>query len=141
MLNQLTEVCMRKIMIVDDSLIIRINLKKLFEKNGFEVVAEATNGREAVEKYIIFQPDIITMDITMPEMDGISALEKIREIDEQIPVVMISALGQELKILEAVNKGANHFIVKPFQEIDVINKIEHVINTVQGAKLNAAISG
>ncbi|MGE4590071.1 MAG: response regulator, partial [Acidaminococcaceae bacterium] len=107
---------MRKIMIVDDSLIIRINLKKLFEKNGFEVVAEATNGREAVEKYIIFQPDIITMDITMPEMDGISALEKIREIDEQIPVVMISALGQELKILEAVNKGANHFIVKPFQE-------------------------
>ncbi len=132
---------MRKIMIVDDSLIIRINLKKLFEKNGFEVVAEATNGREAVEKYIIFQPDIITMDITMPEMDGISALEKIREIDEQIPVVMISALGQELKILEAVNKGANHFIVKPFQEIDVINKIEHVINTVQGAKLNAAISG
>ncbi|MDN5314788.1 MAG: two-component system, chemotaxis family, chemotaxis protein CheY [Clostridiales bacterium] len=132
---------MRKIMIVDDSLIIRINLKKLFEKNGFEVVAEATNGREAVEKYIIFQPDIITMDITMPEMDGISALEKIREIDEQIPVVMISALGQELKILEAVNKGANHFIVKPFQEIDVINKIEHVINTVQGAKLNAVISG
>jgi two-component system chemotaxis response regulator CheY len=141
MLNQLTEVCMRKIMIVDDSLIIRINLKKLFEKNGFEVVAEATNGREAVEKYIIFQPDIITMDITMPEMDGISALEKIREIDEQIPVVMISALGQELKILEAVNKGANHFIVKPFQEIDVINKIEHVINTVQGAILNAVISG
>lgn len=118
---------MKRIMIVDDSLIIRMSLKKLFEKNGFEVVAEAANGQEAVDKFKKFQPDLTTMDITMPVLDGIAALELIRAIDEQAHVIMISALGQELKIIEALNKGAKQFIVKPFKEDDVLNRVQGVL--------------
>jgi len=114
---------MKKIMIVDDSLIIRVNLKKLLEKNGYEVVAEAANGQEAVEKYEKFHPDLVTMDITMPVLDGISATQEILAIDSNACVVMISALGQEAKIIEALNKGARHYIVKPFKEINVINTL------------------
>ena len=117
---------MKSIMIVDDSLIIRINLKKILEKNGYQVVAEAANGQEAVEKYGSFHPDLVTMDITMPILDGISALKKIREMDNDACVVMISALGQEEKIIEAMNDGARHFIVKPFNELDVI----HIFNDI-----------
>ncbi len=118
---------MNKIMIVDDSLIIRISLKKLFEKNGFEVVAEAGNGEEAVAKYQKCQPDLVTMDITMPILDGISALEQIRGLDSEANVIMISALGQEIKIIEAIDKGARQFIVKPFNEADVINRVQSVL--------------
>ena len=118
---------MKKIMIVDDSLIIRMSLKKLFENNGFQVVAEAANGQEAVDKFQKFQPDLTTMDITMPVLDGIAALEMIRAIDEQAHVIMISAMGQELKIIEALNKGAKQFIVKPFKEDDVMNRVQSVL--------------
>lgn len=117
---------MKKIMIVDDSLMIRINLKKAFENSGYQVVAEATNGQEAVSKYLQNQPDLVTMDITMPVMDGITALEQIRRLDANACVVMISALGQEIKIIEALNKGARHYIVKPFKEADVLKKIEDI---------------
>ncbi len=118
---------MGKIMIVDDSLIIRMNLKKLFEKQGYDIVAEAVNGQEAVEKYAKHQPDLVTMDITMPVRDGISALEEILRMDGQASVIMISALGQELKIIEALDKGACHYIVKPFKEADVIGKVQNAL--------------
>jgi two-component system chemotaxis response regulator CheY len=117
---------MIKIMIVDDSLIIRVNLKKLFQKNGYEVVAEATNGQDAYEKYLQEKPDLTTMDITMPVMDGITALEKICCTDKSAKVIMISVLGQELKIVEALNKGAKHYITKPFAEKDVLDKVSVV---------------
>lgn len=119
---------MKKIMIVDDSLIMRINLKKIFEKQGYVVVAEASNGQEAIEKYVKFRPDLTTMDITMPVLDGISALQKIRAIDGSACVIMISALGQEMRIIEALNNGARHFIVKPYQELDIINKVKSILN-------------
>lgn len=119
---------MKKIMIVDDSLIIRMNLKKIFETQGYEVVAEAANGEDAVEKYMKFQPDLTTMDITMPVMDGISALRKIRMLDGNARVIMISALGQEMKIIEALNMGARHYIVKPFKEYDVVSKVQSILN-------------
>ena len=118
---------MKKIMIVDDSLVIRINLKKIFQKQGYEIVAEAANGQEAVEKYMKFHPDLTTMDITMPILDGISALQKIRELDNEAVIIMISALGQELKIIEAMKSGAQHYIVKPFKENDVISKVKTVL--------------
>ena len=119
---------MKNVMIVDDSLIMRINLKKIFEKQGYKVIAEAVNGQEAVEKYLKYQPDLTTMDITMPVLDGISALQKIRLINHNASVIMISALGQELKIIDALNKGAKHYIVKPFKENDVISKVESVLS-------------
>lgn len=119
---------MKKIMIVDDSLIVRMNLKRIFEKKGYQIVAEAANGKDAVEKYAKYQPDLTTMDITMPVLDGISALQNIISLDSNACIVMISALGQEKKIIDAVNKGARHFIVKPFNETDVINKIDSILN-------------
>jgi two-component system chemotaxis response regulator CheY len=118
---------MKKIMIVDDSLIIRINLKKIFEKHGYQVIAEAANGQDAVDKFMKFRPDLITMDITMPVLDGISALQKIKTIDTSACVIMISALGQEMKIIEALNKGARHYIIKPFKEHDVVSKVKSIL--------------
>jgi len=118
---------MARIMIVDDSLIVRMNLKKILINSGHEVVAEASNGEEACLKYEECKPDVVTLDITMPKMDGIEALSKICEEDRDASIIMISALGQELKILEALDKGAKHYIVKPFKESDVLNKIDTVL--------------
>ena len=119
---------MKRVMIVDDSLIVRVNLKKVFESQGYQVVAEAANGQDAVEKYEKLKPDLVTMDITMPVLDGISALQRIREMDEEACGVMISALGQEIKIIEAMNCGARHYIVKPFKDEDVISKIDSIFD-------------
>jgi len=119
---------MKQIMIVDDSLILRVNLKRILEKQGYQIVAEAADGQEAVEKFMKFRPDLVTMDITMPVLDGISALQKIRMIDSNACVVMISAMGQEIKIIEAMNNGARNFIVKPFHENDVIRIIAGILS-------------
>nr|WP_250230235.1 response regulator [Anaeropeptidivorans aminofermentans] len=132
---------MKRIMIVDDSLIMRINLKKIFEKQGHQVVAEASNGQEAVEKYMSAHPDLVTMDITMPQLDGISALQKIHTLDKNACVVMISALGQEIKIIEAINKGAKHYIIKPFKEDTVVNIINTVLDAEAGERENAYDAG
>lgn len=104
------------------------------------MVTEAANGQEAVEKYRIFRPDLVTMDITMPVLDGISALQQIRTIDGNACVVMISALGQEIKIIEAMNQGARHFIVKPFKETEVINKIGSILEDKAEEQVNAFAS-
>ena len=119
---------MKTILIVDDSLIMRMNLRKIFEKQGYEVVAEAVNGMEAVEYYQKFRPDLTTMDITMPVLDGLSALQKIRLLNGRASVIMISAMGQEIKVIEALNKGARHYILKPFQEKDVISKVKSILD-------------
>ena len=131
---------MKKIMIVDDSLMVRLNLKRLFEKHGYEVVAEACDGRDAVDKFEKFQPDLITMDITMPIMDGISALREIMKIDGDARVIMISALGQESKIIEAVNSGAKHYIQKPINDLHAIKIIEGVMNSDEEELLNVCIA-
>lgn len=132
-------IIVKKIMVVDDSLIVRVNLKKILQKQGY-MVTEAANGQEAVEKYRIFRPDLVTMDITMPVLDGISALQQIRTIDGNACVVMISALGQEIKIIEAMNQGARHFIVKPFKETEVINKIGSILEDKAEEQVNAFAS-
>ena len=126
---------MKNFMIVDDSMMIRMNLKRIFEGCGHKVVAEAANGKEAVEKYVQHKPDVITMDITMPIMDGIEALKEIKKADRSVKVIMISALGQEVKILEALNNGACHYILKPFKEADVIRMVESVITTPEPAAI------
>lgn len=105
----------KKILIVDDAAFMRMMLKDILTKNGYEVVGEAENGAKAVEKYGELKPDLVTMDITMPEMDGISALKNIRSIDSNAKVVMCSAMGQQAMVIEAIQVGARDFIVKPFQ--------------------------
>lgn len=115
---------MSKLLIVDDSSFMRLSIKNMVENHDFEVVAEAGNGKEAVEMYQKFQPDIVTMDITMPVMSGIEAASEIKKFDKNAKIVMVSAMGQELMIKEAILKGATTFIVKPFQKekmLEVLN--------------------
>ena len=107
---------MKKILVVDDAAFMRLSLKTMLEKNGFEVVGEAENGRKAIEMYKMLKPEIVTMDITMPDMDGVEALAEIMKFDSKANVIMLSAMGQEAKIREAVIIGAKSFIVKPFKE-------------------------
>jgi len=117
---------MKRVLIVDDAAFMRRALKTLLEKNGFQVVGEAENGSVAIRKYRELQPDIVTMDITMPEMDGVQALKEIRSLDPNSKVVMISALGQESYVREAVMLGAKGFVVKPYKEdyvVQTLNKL------------------
>jgi two-component system, chemotaxis family, chemotaxis protein CheY len=114
-------------MITDDAAFMRIMLRDILSSNGFEIVAEATNGREAVSMYNRFKPDFVTMDITMPVMDGLAALSKIRETDEDAIVIMCSALGQHSMVVEAIKRGAKDFIVKPFQPDRVIEAVSKAI--------------
>ncbi|NLY68315.1 MAG: response regulator [Clostridiales bacterium] len=114
---------MYTVLVVDDAAFMRLAIKNVLEKHNFKVIADAKNGKEAVEKYIEHKPDIVTMDITMPDMSGIEALKKIMEIDPKAKVVMISAMGQERMVKEAVLSGAKNFIVKPYKE-------EHIVKTL-----------
>ncbi len=106
---------MAKILIVDDSRTSRKILKGILENAGYEVVGEATNGQEGYEKYVELMPDIVTMDITMPVLDGIEALKKIKNEYPEAKVVMVTAAGQKTKMVEAVQNGANEFVSKPFE--------------------------
>ena len=114
---------MARIMIVDDAAFMRITIKNMLQKSEHEVVAEAENGRVAVEKYKELHPDIVTMDITMPEMDGLAALKEIRRIDPNAKIIMVSAMGQEAMVRDAVLNGAKGFIVKPFKEDGILTAI------------------
>jgi len=115
---------MAKILIVDDAAFMRISIKNMLTKNGYEVVGEAENGVIGVELYKELQPDIVTMDITMPEMSGLDALKEINKIDPGAKVVMVSAMGQEAMVREAIVSGAKGFIVKPFKEEGIIAAIK-----------------
>jgi len=115
-----------RILIADDALFMRNMLKDIFVKAGFEVVGEAANGVEAVEKYHELHPDLVTMDIVMPLKSGIEALQQITRENPDARVVMCSALGQEALIIEAVQAGAKDFIVKPFKEERVLDVVMRV---------------
>lgn len=113
----------KRILIVDDASFMRMMIKDILMKNGFDVVGEAADGAQAVEKYVETEPDLVTMDITMPDMDGIEALKRIREINPQAKVIMCSAMGQQAMVIDAIQAGAKDFIVKPFQADRVIEAI------------------
>lgn len=115
-----------KVLIADDALFMRNLLKDILERAGLQVVAEATNGKEAVDLYREHRPDLVTMDIVMPLQSGIEALQEIMGQDPQAQVVMCSALGQETLVLEAVQSGAKDFIVKPFKEERVVEVVRRV---------------
>ncbi|GAB3794718.1 response regulator [Virgibacillus kimchii] len=117
----------KQILVVDDAAFMRMMIKDILTKNGFEVVGEAQDGIQAVEKYKELSPDLVTMDITMPEMDGITALKKIKEENNDAKVIMCSAMGQQAMVIDAIQAGAQDFIVKPFQEDRVIEAIQKVL--------------
>ena len=116
----------KNILICDDAAFMRMMIKDIITKNGYEVVGEAANGAEAVEKYSQLKPNLVMMDITMPEMNGIDALKKIKENDGDANVIMCSAMGQQAMVIESIQAGAKDFIVKPFQ-------VERVLEAVQKA--------
>ncbi len=114
---------MAKVLVVDDAAFMRISIKNYLTKNGFEVVGEAENGLVAIEKYKDLKPDIVTMDITMPEMSGLDAMKTIVGMDPTAKVLMVSAMGQEAIVRDAVLSGAKGFIVKPFKEEGLVNAL------------------
>ncbi|HHY19332.1 MAG TPA: response regulator [Firmicutes bacterium] len=117
---------MAKVLVVDDASFMRMRMTKLLTENGYEV-EEAENGAEAVAKYQDSKPDLVLMDITMPVMDGIEAVKKIKEADADANIIMCSAIGQQAMVIEALKAGAKDFIVKPFQPDRIIESIERVL--------------
>ena len=115
---------MAKVLIVDDAAFMRISIKNMLTKNGYDVVGEAENGAVGVEQYKELRPDIVTMDITMPEMSGLDALKEITKFDPQAKIVMVSAMGQEAMVREAIVSGAKGFIVKPFKEEGIVTALK-----------------
>ncbi|WP_423410037.1 response regulator [Heyndrickxia sp. MSNUG] len=118
----------KRILVVDDAAFMRMMIKDILTKNGFEVVAEAADGMQALEKYKELQPDLVTMDITMPEMDGISSLKEIKKVNPNAKVIMCSAMGQQAMVIDAIQAGAKDFIVKPFQADRVIEAISKALS-------------
>lgn len=118
---------MAKVLIVDDAAFMRMMIKDILEKNSFEIVGEANNGIVAVDLYKKEKPDVVTMDITMPDMDGIEAVKQIKAYDPNAKIVMCSAMGQQSMVMEAIRAGAKDFIVKPFQADRVLEAIRKVI--------------
>jgi len=116
-----------RILIVDDAAFMRMMIRDILTKNGYEVVGEAQDGAQAVERYKELKPDLITMDITMPEMDGIAALKEIKKLDGNAKVIMCSAMGQQAMVIDAIQAGAKDFIVKPFQADRVIEAIKKTL--------------
>ncbi len=116
-----------KILIVDDAAFMRMMIKDILTKNGYEVVGEAENGLRAVEKYKELLPDLVIMDITMPEVDGIQAVREIKKIDSNARIIMCSAMGQQAMVIESIQAGARDFIVKPFQAERVVEAVKKVI--------------
>lgn len=117
----------KRILVVDDAAFMRMMLKDILTKNGYEIAGEASSGTDGVAKYNELKPDLVTLDITMPEMDGITALQEIRKNDPKAVVVMCSAMGQQAMVIESIQAGAKDFIVKPFQADRVVEAIRKVI--------------
>lgn len=116
-----------RVLVVDDAAFMRMMVKDILSKNGYEVVGEAENGLKAVEKWQELKPDLTTMDITMPEMDGISAVKEIKKLDPAAKVIMCSAMGQQAMVVEAIQAGARDFIVKPFQPDRVLEAVRKAV--------------
>lgn len=117
----------KNILICDDAAFMRMMIKDILVKNGYNIAGEAENGVKAVEKYLETKPDLVMMDITMPEMDGIQALKKIKATDPSANVIMCSAMGQQAMVIESIQSGAKDFIVKPFQQDRVLEAVKKAV--------------
>ena len=118
---------MSTVLVVDDSKTSRTLLRNILVANGYEVIGEAENGQEGYDKYCELEPDFVTLDITMPVMDGIETLVKIKEYDENAKVIMVTAAGQKGKMLDAIKLGAAEFVTKPFETDQIVSIIESII--------------
>jgi len=117
----------KKILLVDDAAFMRMMIKDILVKNGYNVCGEASDGLDAIEKYKSLQPDLTIMDITMPNLDGLQALKQIKAEFPGAKIVMCSAMGQESYVVEAIKSGASDFIVKPFQQDRIISTVQKVL--------------
>ena len=117
----------KRVLIIDDTAFMRMTLRNFLEKNGYEIAGEGENGQQAVEQYVRFKPDLVTMDITMPVMDGIVAVKKIIEKDPHASIIMVSAMGQKRLVVEALKAGAKDFIVKPYKPDRILEAFAKVI--------------
>lgn len=117
---------MAKILIVDDSRTSRKILRNILEEAGHEIVEEAVDGQDGIDKYKQFKPDIVTLDITMPVLDGLDALKGIKEFDKSAKVIMVTAAGQQNKMVEAIKLGASEFVTKPFEKEVILKLIEKI---------------
>ena len=122
---------MPKVLVVDDALFMRTTLSKMLQDWGLEVVAQAANGREAVNMYKEYSPDLVTMDVTMPVMSGLEALKLIMQDDPEAKIIMVTALGQQRIIVDALENGANDFITKPFQPENLKEVVFNVLKNSQ----------
>ena len=120
---------MAKVLVVDDAAFMRMMVKKELEGSACEVIGEAANGAQAVEKYKELTPDIVTMDITMPEMSGIEAVKAIKAVDPSAKIIMCSAMGQQAMVIEAIQNGARDFVVKPFKPGDLKDRISKILES------------
>lgn len=118
---------MVRVLVTDDAAFMRMQLKDNLTKLGHEVVGEAENGRDAVEKYQELTPDLITMDITMPEMNGVEAVREIKKLNSSVKIIMCSAMGQQGMVVDAIQAGACDFIVKPFSHDRIKEAMEKAI--------------
>jgi len=116
-----------RILVVDDAAFMRMMIKDILTKNGYQIVGEAENGRIALQKYQELRPDLTTMDITMPEMDGITAVKEIKKVDSRANIIMCSAMGQQAMVIDAIQAGSKDFIVKPFQPDRVLEAIRKAL--------------
>jgi two-component system chemotaxis response regulator CheY len=116
------------VMIVDDVAFVRTTLAAILHQNGYHVVAEASSGVEAVEQYEKFSPDLVTMDVVMPKMSGIEATRKILKTSPDARIVVISAMGQETLVMEAIHAGARDYILKPFSAAEILKTLEHALS-------------
>ena len=118
----------KNILVVDDAAFMRMMIKDILTKNGYNVAGEAENGAKALEKYNEVKPDLVLMDITMPEVDGIQALKNIKAADPNAKVIMCSAMGQQAMVIESIQSGARDFIVKPFQPERVLEAVKKAVD-------------
>ncbi len=117
----------KKALIVDDAIFMRRMLGDILKQGGYEVVGEASNGKESLEQYKKSKPDIVTMDIVMPEMGGIEAVKEIMKLDKTAKIIMVSAMGQQQLVVEAIQAGAKDFVVKPFESSRILSAIERIL--------------
>ena len=118
---------MAKVLIVDDAAFMRMTIRQMLEKGGHETIGEAENGVEAVKKFIELKPEVVLLDITMPEMNGVDALKNIKQINPAARVIICSAMGQQAMVAQAIQYGAKDFVVKPFEEKRLIAALENVL--------------
>ena len=116
-----------RVLVVDDAAFMRMMVKDILSKNGYDVVGEAENGLKAVEKYQELKPVLTTLDITIPDMDGITAVKEIKKVDPNAKIIMCSAMGQQAMVIEAIQAGARDFIVKPFQPDRVLEAVRKAV--------------